>query len=148
MSWRLTPKITVLKQCVKKKKINELVINCERYNCNYEQQALFIVTYYVQNITEYLQHITFGFTTSRPADTQALILEEWDNLQTKEIYLSVHTVQTINVVMRSTIWYVFKDFDVLLTKHLSITLVNDQFDAQLLYFIIPPDDEHDVARNV
>jgi len=28
------------------------------------------------------------------------------------------------------------NFDVLLTVHLSITLVNDQFDAQLLCFII------------
>ena len=27
------------------------------------------------------------------------------------------------------------DFNVLLTVHLSITLVNDQLDAQLLYFI-------------
>ena len=27
-------------------------------------------------------------------------------------------------------------FDVLLTAHLSITLVNDQLDAQLFYFII------------
>ena len=27
-------------------------------------------------------------------------------------------------------------FDVVLTVHLSITLVNDQLDAQLLYFII------------
>jgi len=30
----------------------------------------------------------------------------------------------------------FTNFNVLLTVHLSITLVNDQLDAQLLYFII------------
>jgi len=103
VSWKLTPKVTVLKQRVKKK-INEIVTNCVSYNCNYEQQALFIVTYYVQNITEYLQHITFGFTTLRPADTQtSLILEEESNLKTKKVYLSVHTVQTINVGIRSII---------------------------------------------
>jgi phosphorylcholine metabolism protein LicD len=57
-----------------KKKINELVTNYVSYNSNYEQQALFTVTYYVLNITE---HMTFGFTTLRPADTQAsIILEE------------------------------------------------------------------------
>jgi len=30
----------------------------------------------------------------------------------------------------------FRNFDVLLTVHLSIILVNDELDAQLLYFII------------
>ena len=32
--------------------------------------------------------------------------------------------------------YFWHDFNILLTLHLSTTLVNDQLDAQLLYFII------------
>jgi len=38
--------------------------------------------------------------------------------------------------MPETATCIYKFFDVLLTVHLSITLANDQLDAQFLYFII------------
>ena len=59
VSCKLTPKVTVFKQRVKK--INEIGTNCVSYNCNCGQKALFTVMYYVQNINEYLQHIIFWF---------------------------------------------------------------------------------------
>jgi len=36
----------------------------------------------------------------------------------------------------SRTWHIMSNFNVLLTLHLSMTLVNDQLDTQLLYFII------------
>jgi len=40
------------------------------------------------------------------------------------------------VIHLQLIRYFIADFDILLTVHLSIILVNDQFDTQFLYFII------------
>ena len=45
-----------------------------------------------------------------------------------DVYKCVHFLKSV-VIIRT-------NFDILLTLHLSITLANDQLDAQFLYFII------------
>ena len=104
VSCKLTPKVTVFKQRVKK--INEIGTNCVSYNCNCGQKALFTVMYYVQNINEYLQHIIFWFFFYVLLTVHISILISVFN----QLYAQ-------NFVLQYVLFHVFTCFEHMCSKH-------------------------------